>query len=36
LKEMIVTLAHVIPLPCTIAAVGTLLWHVPGIVPKRG
>lgn len=36
LKEMIVTLAHVVLSPAVIVAMGTLLWHVPGVVSKRG
>jgi hypothetical protein len=34
-KEMIVTLAHVIPSPAVIVAMGVLLWHIPGVVQKR-
>jgi hypothetical protein len=35
LKEMIVIIAHVIPSPAVIGAMRVLLWHVPGVVPKR-
>jgi hypothetical protein len=32
---MIVTLAHVIPSPAVIAAVGVLLWHLPRVVKEK-
>jgi hypothetical protein len=34
-KKIIVIIAHVIPSPAVIVAMGVLLWHVSGVVPKR-